>query len=53
MNTRFGFVRTACALFEVELGNPGVNAGKLLASLEKAVQAEADVVLFPELVLSG
>ena len=52
MNSKFGLVRVACGLIEVEIGNPEVN-GERVAELLACAEKEADVLLLPELALTG
>jgi len=47
------YIRIACAVPEVSLGNPMKNAERICAFLEKAEAGKADVVLFPELAVTG
>ena len=50
---RHGFVRMAICIPHVRLGNPSENAARTIALAQRAHQAHAAVVLFPELGLSA
>lgn len=47
------FVRVACAVPDVRVGDPLQNARKHCAILEKADAKKADILVFPELSLTG
>ena len=47
------FIRIACAVPEVKVGDVKKNASDICAFLEKADGENVDVVLFPELALTG
>ena len=47
------FIRIACAVPEVKVGDVKKNASDICAWMEKAEEQKADVVLFPELALTG
>ena len=47
------FVRVACAVPDVRVGDPLQNARKHCAILEKADAQKVDVLVFPELSLTG
>ena len=49
----YGFFKVAAATPRVEVGNPIVNAQRIMALAEEASSRGADVVLFPELSLTG
>ena len=49
----YDYIRIAVAVPEIALGNPVKNADAIIALMEKAEEKEADVVLFPELCLTG
>jgi len=48
-----GFVRVAAAVPHVRIGDPEFNAGRTLALAEQASEANAALVIFPELGISG
>ena len=48
---RFGFVRVACASIKTAVANPEANAREIVGVIEQT--ADCDVVLFPELCLTG
>jgi len=47
------FIRIACAVPHVKVGDVAGNAENICVYLEKADAADADIVLFPELALTG
>ena len=47
------FIRIACAVPEVKVGDVKKNAADICAFIEKADAENADIVLFPELALTG
>ena len=47
------FVRIACAVPAVKVGDVRKNTEGICAYIEKADAADADIVLFPELCLTG
>lgn len=47
------FIRIACAVPAVAVGNVSKNAGDICAYIAKADEALADVVVFPEMALTG
>ena len=47
------FVRVACAVPDVRVGDPLQNARKHCAILEKADAQKVDILVFPELSLTG
>ena len=49
----FDYIRIACAVPEIALGSPVKNAGEICRLMEQADQKGADLVLFPELRLTG
>jgi len=49
----FGFLRVAAACPPVRVGDPRSNAGTILAFVERAGERGAQVVVFPELGLTG
>ena len=49
----YDYIRIACAVPEVYVGDPLKNAEKICAFLEQAEAGKADVVLFPELAVTG
>jgi len=53
MTERFGFVRVAAATPRVRVADPAFNAGEAIALARKADRAGAQVVVFPELNLTG
>ena len=50
---RHGFVRVAAAVPYVGIAEPDFNAERTLALAERAAEAEASLVIFPELGISG
>ena len=48
-----GFVRVACATPNVHLGDPKANIGEHVTLIQRAEAAGADLILFPELSLTG
>jgi NAD+ synthase (glutamine-hydrolysing) len=50
---RHGFVRVAVCIPSVRLGNPTENARRTIAFAQRADEAHAAIVVFPELGLSG
>ena len=52
MNT-FGYVRVASAIPSLEVGNIDYNVEHINAMIDKAFHEEVDVVLFPELSVTG
>ena len=53
MHNRFGFVKTATGSFEVAVGNPEINAEKILGIIKTGIKEGVDVLVFPELALTG
>ncbi len=49
----FDFFRAACAVPDVEVGNVLCNTDRVCEMIKKAADARADIVVFPELSLSG
>ena len=47
------FIRIACAVPAVRVGDTAKNAEDICAYIEKADAERADIVLFPELALTG
>ena len=47
------FIRIACAVPEVQVGNPLKNTEDICAWLDKAEEAGSDIVLLPELAITG
>ena len=47
------FIRIACAVPEVKVGDVKKNAAEICSFMEKADEQNADVALFPELALTG
>ena len=47
------FIRIVCAVPAVKVGDIPQNAQDICAMMERADQAEADIILFPELSLTG
>ncbi|MFR3325987.1 MAG: nitrilase-related carbon-nitrogen hydrolase [Oscillospiraceae bacterium] len=47
------FIRIACAVPAVRVGDTAKNAEDICAYIEKADAQQADIVLFPELALTG
>lgn len=53
MNNRFGYVKAATGSFEVVVGNPEKNAEKILGVIKSGKEENVDVLVFPELALTG
>ena len=51
--TTHGFVRVACAVPEVRLAACSVNADRILELMRRAQSEQVDVLVFPELCLTG
>ena len=49
----YDYIRIACAVPEIALGDPVKNADAIIRLMERADQKGADLVLFPELCLTG
>ena len=49
----FSYMRIACAVPNVHLGDPAQNAAEIREKIEEAAKLGADLVLFPELALTG
>ena len=49
----FDYIRIACAVPEIALGDPVKNAGAVIGLMDKADRKGADLILFPELCLTG
>ena len=47
------FIRIACAVPEVKVGDVKKNVQDICAYIEKADEQNADIVLFPELAVTG
>ena len=47
------FIRIACAVPKVRVGDVAANAAQVCADMDKADKAHADILLFPELSLTG
>ncbi|MBE6983255.1 MAG: NAD(+) synthase [Ruminococcaceae bacterium] len=47
------FIRIACIVPEVQVGNPLKNTGDICAWLDRAEEAGSDLVLLPELAITG
>jgi NAD+ synthase (glutamine-hydrolysing) len=50
---KYNFVRLACAVPEIKLGNCQYNSQKMIELGKKAYQEEVEVLLFPELGITG
>ena len=48
---RFGFVRVTCASIRTSVANPEANAAEIIRVLDQV--ADSDIVLFPELCITG
>ncbi|MEG0549415.1 MAG: nitrilase-related carbon-nitrogen hydrolase, partial [Coprobacillus sp.] len=48
-----GFVRVGCSSFEVKLGNVKANTEELIKACHRAEEEDIQVLLFPELCLTG
>jgi NAD+ synthase (glutamine-hydrolysing) len=53
MKEKFGFVKAATGSFETALGNPEVNAEKIMGIINDALNQNVEVLVFPELALTG
>ncbi|GAU76294.1 NAD(+) synthase [Fusibacter sp. 3D3] len=53
MRTKYGFVKVATGSFEVVVGNPEANAKEMIQVMQQATEAHVEVLLFPELALTG
>ncbi len=49
----YGFRKAVCATFDIKLGNIPANTESILNSLKMAETRDADILLFPELCLTG
>ena len=49
----FGFRKAVCATFDITLGNVEANKKSILSILKKKECKDADIVVFPELCLTG
>ena len=49
----YGFYKVASCSFPVELGNVNVNAKKMVNYIERAVNENVQLLVFPELSLTG
>ena len=50
---RFGFIRTAAAVPAIKLADPAHNAEEVCRLLDKAIEEEVSLIVFPELTLTG
>ena len=50
---RFGFLKVAAAIPHLRVGDCDYNAGRMTALAEEAAQRGAEIVVFPELSLTG
>ena len=50
---RFGFLKVAAAIPHLRVGDCDYNAGRMTALAEQAAQRGAEIVVFPELSLTG
>lgn len=50
---RYGFFRTACASPELKVADCSFNAEKIITDINKAAAKEAELVVFPELTITG
>lgn len=53
MNNDFGYIRVAACSFPVALGNPIENAKRINEETEKAIKNNVQLIVFPELSLTG
>ena len=53
VNSTYGFVNVGCALFGVHVADPAANVAEMTALLEQARDEAVDVLVFPELALTG
>src|SRR3989338_5440722 len=49
----FGFARVALAVPKVKVADPEFNAGEICSLVEKAKDYNVDILLFPELCVTG
>lgn len=49
----FDYLRTVCAVPDLEVGNPYFNSEKIIEKIHEAASENADVVVFPELCVTG
>ena len=50
---RYGFVKVAAATPKIRVADPAYNAQRILARMREAQAAGAEVIVFPELCVSG
>ena len=49
----YGFIRVAAATIGTRVCNPTYNVGSIKSQIDKAVAAQASIIAFPELSISG
>lgn len=49
----YDYYRVCCAVPPVTVGDPQANAAAITQKIKQAAQAQADLVLFPELAVTG
>ena len=49
----YGFIRTAAAVPAVRLADPAFNAEEICRMIDKAIEEEVSLIVFPELALTG
>lgn len=49
----YGFVKVSACSFPIELGNVKANADKMIKCIEKAKEDDVNILVFPELSLTG
>ena len=48
----YGFIRTAAAVPAVRLADPAFNAEEICRMIDKAIEEEVSLIVFPELALT-
>jgi NAD+ synthase (glutamine-hydrolysing) len=49
----YGFIRTAAAVPSIRLADPAYNADEICRLIDKAIEEEVSLIVFPELTLTG
>jgi NAD+ synthase (glutamine-hydrolysing) len=49
----YGFIRTAAAVPSIRLADPAYNAEEICRLIDKAIEEEVSLIVFPELTLTG
>lgn len=52
-NNKFGFLKVATAVFDISIGGVKSNAEKIMELIPKAEEANVNLLVFPELCLTG